>query len=1076
MRYAWRMRGGVARWKRGVASQGVKQAIAYAFGGVCDSSISAQADAAGVLAATDYAGTTLTRFTVQDGQISTDGLDREQLKLWIDGSDPLMGEHRGRELPSPAADLVLDATINSPKSFSVAAMLDADLAVAYNALQDRLRDRIITTWQRELNARRGAAGVIREDLSRIEVVELQHERSRSLDPHKHRHLWLNIKVQGVDGRWSNIDSRVALKFQTVINAEGDLASRTDPLWVAALAAKGYTLNERGEIAELEHLVRPLSRRSTQIEANRAFKLGEWERAHPGQEPDRGVLAAIDRWSWAAGRPNKPGTVNEDEWVAMVVGEVAALDASVLKRDGLAVPIAAVSMAGLDRDLLAAKAIVDADKRSAGSGGRFSLFDVRGGAIRAVAASGVMADRALLTELIEDVTARAVTTGAVSMVGEAEVPGHVKAMMATGTATLKVALAGRLDGLHQVGVVVPADAVADVATDTLEAGRTLDAGQRAAAGAIAGTDRLVTVTGPAGTGKTTMLKVAREALVRQGRRMIVVAPTKKAASVAGRETGAAASSLHGLLHDFGWRWVEDAAGRTIWSRLAVGDADSVTGVIYEGARKHTLTAGDRVVVDEAGMVDLETAHALAELAAETGAGIAMVGDHLQALPVGHSGAMSLVKQRSSVVVELSAVHRFKDPAWAALSLRLRQPASAEDAADIARTLLDGGHVVLVANDQAVREHMIEAWLTARGRGESAALVTATHAEAQLVSEAIQARRIQAGQVDTRSSVTGQDDQAIYIGDVVQTRRNSTDMGVENRALWVVQKVTRDGIVLANAENSTDTRTVSGDYAASSLHLGYASTVHGIQGETTDVSIVGPGVDAGGLYVGMTRGRRHNEVVLTAATAEPARAELVAMMHRGRVEATLDEGREAARAELARAARTPVIEPTGPPAAWDDKKRRPAGAVEDVVSRVSAAAGRQGVLHKELATVVDELAGDRRTLAELEARLATTEAGNHQLVGAGGRGKDVVSLVTVRERLHKRIQEATERRATLSREYRQVTARVESGKAELALREKLPAAVAQREERERLAVVHQSRRAVSDGPVIVPERSGRGGPTL
>lgn len=92
---------------------------------------------------------------------------------------------------------------------------------------------------------------------------------------------------------------------------------------------------------------------------------------------------------------------------------------------------------------------------------------------------------------------------------------------------------------------------------LEGGRVLDAGQGDAASAIAGTDRLVTVTGPAGTGKTTMLKVARECLARQGRQMTVVAPTKKAASVAGRETGSTDSSLHGLLRDHGWRWAEDA---------------------------------------------------------------------------------------------------------------------------------------------------------------------------------------------------------------------------------------------------------------------------------------------------------------------------------------------------------------------------------------------------------------------------------------------------------------------------------------------------------------------------------------
>ena len=66
-------------------------------------------------------------------------------------------------MSSPAADLVLDATINAPKSFSIAAMLDPELNAAYEDLQDRLRDRVLHLWQEELNARRGKAGCIREE-------------------------------------------------------------------------------------------------------------------------------------------------------------------------------------------------------------------------------------------------------------------------------------------------------------------------------------------------------------------------------------------------------------------------------------------------------------------------------------------------------------------------------------------------------------------------------------------------------------------------------------------------------------------------------------------------------------------------------------------------------------------------------------------------------------------------------------------------------------------------------------------------------------------------------------------------
>src|SRR5690606_17890759 len=94
-----------------------------------------------------------------------------------------------------------------------------------------------------------------------------------------------------------------------------------------------------------------------------------------------------------------------------------------------------------------------------------------------------------------------------------------------------------------------------------------------------------------------------------------------------------------------------------------------------------------------------------------------------------------------------------------------------------------------------------------------------------------------------------------------------------------------------------------YAAEHVHLAYAATVHGIQGETTDASIVGPGVDASGLYVGMTRGRTHNEAITIARTPATVRDRLAESMLRGTPEITIDDSRHAARTELGRAAREP-----------------------------------------------------------------------------------------------------------------------------------------------------------------------------
>jgi len=892
------VRGGVARWKRGQQSHGVKQAVNYAFSGVCDATLTAKT-ADGVIAAAGYADAVMTRYIVENSAIRDDLLTRDQLKEWVDGLDPLTGERRGRDLESPVADLILDATINAPKSFSIAAMLDPDLATAYEDLQDRLRDRIVKLWQSELNARRGKGGAVRENLARIEVVELRHERSRSLDPHKHRHLWLNVKVQGQDGKWSNIDTRVALRFQNVINAEGDLASRTDPTWIRALAAKGFSLNEDGEIAQLQHLVRPLSKRSAQIEANRTTRIAWWKERHPGQEPSHDVLNQIDRWAWAAGRPNKPGDIDEDDWTELICKEIRSADPRI-SRTRSPVLDASVPIDDLDLELLAARAIVDADARSTGTGGRFSDMDIRAGAIRAIAASGVRAERSQLAATVNTVADAAARTYTVTLLNEPDTPKHVKHRMATATVVVKTTLANRIDAMAAPGDAVPTREITAIA-EALDPERALDDDQTDGAAALAGSASIVSITGAAGTGKTTMLKVAGAALRRYGHNMIIVAPTKKASTVAGRETNSAASSLHQLLHDYGWRWTTSTSGSTEWTRLLPGAIDPTTGADYPGPRI-AIRPGDRIVVDEAGMLDLEAASALLDVIERTRATIAVVGDDYQALPVGHSGAMALFRSAAFGRIELTNIHRFRDPDWADLTLRLRDADGAEEGQRIAGELIEKGHVTSVTTEVDARRMMVDGWFDATRHGQTIALVTATHAEAQQINESIQTQRIASGDLATERQVLGQADQPCFVGDVVQTRRNDSTSGVENRQTWTIKAITKDHVLLTSLTDSSHLKKITHEYAGSHLHLAYASTVYGVQGETTERSIVGPGVDAAGLYVGLTRGRGRNEAVVIAGTTRTALTELAETMQRQPREETLEKSRIAARRELARASRT------------------------------------------------------------------------------------------------------------------------------------------------------------------------------
>jgi ATP-dependent exoDNAse (exonuclease V) alpha subunit len=198
-------------------------------------------------------------------------------------------------------------------------------------------------------------------------------------------------------------------------------------------------------------------------------------------------------------------------------------------------------------------------------------------------------------------------------------------------------------------------------------------------------------------------------------------------------------------------------------------------------------------------------------------------------------------------------------------------------------------------------MVSAWFDAEEHRQTIALIASTHAEALAISEDIQDRRIRAGGISTAASTSGQHGQPIFVGDIVQTRRNDRQADVQNRQHWVVVRITEKHVVLASTSDSTNLKSVAHEYANAHMHLGYASTVYGVQGETTDRALVGPGVDAAGLYVGLTRGKDDNEVVLVAPTKASARTQLVEMMQRRSIEETLDASRVAARIELNRAAK-------------------------------------------------------------------------------------------------------------------------------------------------------------------------------
>jgi hypothetical protein len=96
-------------------------------------------------------------------------------------------------------------------------------------------------------------------------------------------------------------------------------------------------------------------------------------------------------------------------------------------------------------------------------------------------------------------------------------------------------------------------------------------------------------------------------------------------------------------------------------------------------------------------------------------------------------------------------------------------------------------------------------------------------------------------------------------------------------------------------------VSTQHAREYLQRAHATTVHGVQGDTANAPVVGPDVDAAGLYVGLTRGRLSNVAIVMARTEAAACECLVESMHRSTPELTMEDAVRAALAEVRRAVR-------------------------------------------------------------------------------------------------------------------------------------------------------------------------------
>ncbi|WP_304595776.1 MobF family relaxase [Miniimonas sp. S16] len=759
-------------------------------------------------------------------------------------------------------------------------------ALADPAIREQISQAHAASWRAALDwiqsegalTRVGAGGVGQIETKGLVAAAFDHLDSRTGDPNLHTHVAVSTKVQGADGQWRSLDGRV-------IHALGVAASeRYNSLIEEELKARlGVRFVAEGregkrpvrEIAGVDKEVRTaFSQRRDQVEAAYTALLAEYRKQH-GREAPRAVQFKLAQQATLETRQAKEGGVGlaqrlpqwrataervlggRDGVEAMVTRALAGDPTTLSHESSESVEsvdeLADAVLTGLARNRSTwntwhlqaeAERVVRASRRMQNAPAHVSARAV----VAAVVDRAHAASVSLTPAELNSSPAEALTRSD----GESIYRVHGSEIYTSGAvlaAEERLLTAAQSAGGLQVDEATFAQALAQVEAAK---GRTLNPGQRALASHFASSGRRVAAgIGPAGTGKTTAMSAFARAVEAAGGRVVGLAPSAAAAAVLGEELEVAADTLHKLLD------VHERAASS-----AGPDGRLPAGAVEE---KYSLDERSVLLVDEAGMAGTPELAAVLELAERYGASVRLLGDPSQLAAVGAGGALRLIDHYVGAA-HLEEVHRFLladgktiNEAEARASLQLREG----DA-----TGLD----YYVTNDRTrggSREAMIEdvyaAWTADMAAGDSAIMVAATNDVVVELNARARRDRVIAGVVE-RQGVGLHDGGHAGTGDVVVTRRNDRRLRtgpsdfVKNGDLWRVARRHHDG-ALTVVHRDTKARTkLPAAYVAEWVELGYAATVHRVQGMTVDAAhlLVDESMTRNHLYTGATRGRYMNRL--------------------------------------------------------------------------------------------------------------------------------------------------------------------------------------------------------------------------
>ena len=336
--------------------------------------------------------------------------------------------------------------------------------------------------------------------------------------------------------------------------------------------------------------------------------------------------------------------------------------------------------------------------------------------------------------------------------------------------------------------------------------------------------LSTIIGYAGTGKSAMLGVAREAWESAGYRVQGAALSGIAAENLEAGSGIVSRTIASLEH----QWQQD---------------------------RELLTSKDVLVIDEAGMIGTRQMERVIAQAEKRGAKIVLVGDPEQLQAIEAGAAFRSIAERHGAY-ELTNVRR-QQADWQRNATRWL---ATERTSQAIEAYAEHGAVHAAETREAARADLVERWDRDRlaSPGDSRIILTHTNDEVQALNALARKHMRESDDLGEEIAIkTERGERMFATGDRILFLRNERGLGVKNGSLGVVESVTpaRMAVLL------DDGRSVGFDLKDyNHVDHGYAATIHKAQGMTVDqVHVLAtPGLDAHATYVALSRHRDRVEL--------------------------------------------------------------------------------------------------------------------------------------------------------------------------------------------------------------------------